>query len=276
MEITDSVSGYKHADLGNIKLAFTQVCKDELFPDVYFAANALYYVVSGTAILHTAHGKITTQKGEVVLIRQHSKINIKKEKDKSGDDFRSIIFYLFPDFVTDFLKIEKQKKLASGLTAEVIVLGNSRQFQHYCTSLTSLFEKNNSGDIIKERTFHALHLLLQQDLNFINFLAENSTPVKIDLYEFMIHNIFSNYSINEFAKLTGRSISAFKRDFKAIFNITPHQWLLDQRLDYAEKLLRKKRMKASDIYVMVGFNELSHFSSAFKKKKGFSPSQLST
>ena len=49
--INESVSDYKHIDLGNIKLAFTQVCRDELFTDVYFAANSLYYVESGGALL---------------------------------------------------------------------------------------------------------------------------------------------------------------------------------------------------------------------------------
>ncbi|HET6252962.1 MAG TPA: AraC family transcriptional regulator [Puia sp.] len=275
MRISESVSGYKHADLGNIKLAFTQICKDELFTDVYFAANALYFVVSGAAIIHTRQGKVNAKKGEAILIRQHSKIDIEKQKDTNGDDFKSIIFYLFPDFVDEFLKTKRPIKFSSGLTADVIQLKDSQLFRNFCMSLISLFDNKHDRVALKNKTFDALHILVQQDMDFTNFLAENSAPIKIDLYEFMIHNIFSNYSIDEFAKLTGRSISAFKRDFKTIFNITPHQWLLGQRLDYAEKILRTKTMKASDIYLMVGFNELSHFSAAFKKRKGFSPSQLS-
>ncbi len=110
MLIKKSISGYKHIDIGNIKIAFTQVCKDEIFKDVYFAANSLYYVESGSAILYNQKEKIKVKKGEIILIKQHSKLNIQKFKDKAGNDFKSIIFYLFPDFVTAFLKQTKQAK----------------------------------------------------------------------------------------------------------------------------------------------------------------------
>ncbi len=37
MLIRESISGNKHFDLGNIKVAFTRVCQEEIFRDVYFA-----------------------------------------------------------------------------------------------------------------------------------------------------------------------------------------------------------------------------------------------
>lgn len=275
MLIRKSILNYKHIDFGNIKLAFTQVCKEELFKDVYFAANSLYYVESGSAILHTLNERITIKKGEIVLIKQHSKLNIQKFKDKEGNDFKSIIFYLFPDFVTEFLKQTKQNKIQSNiLSSSIIHLGKHTHLKIFCESLLPLFDKQQlNNDLIKQKTFEALHHLSDQNKNFFSFLLENSKPIKIDLYEFMIHIAVYSYSVSDLAKLTGRSLSAFKRDFAVIFETTPHQWLLDKKIDYAEKLLKQK-MKASDIYIMLGFNELSHFSSAFKKKKGVSPTLL--
>jgi len=60
--IRQSTSGYKHFDLGNIKLAFTQVCEEEIFRDVYFAANSLYYVESGSAILSSDTNDVAIKK----------------------------------------------------------------------------------------------------------------------------------------------------------------------------------------------------------------------
>ncbi len=68
----------------------------------------------------------------------------------------------------------------------------------------------------------------------------------------MLHIEVNNYSVNELAELTGRSLSAFKRDFQDVFETTPHQWLLQRKIDYAEQLLVRKKMKASDIYFMLG------------------------
>ncbi len=264
-------------DLGNIKLAFTRVCQEELFKDVYFAANSLYYVESGTAQFHVDNKIVTVAKGEIFLIRQHSKVNIRKFKDKDETDFKSIIFYLFPDFVADFMKERKGLKTSSSLTAYIslIYLRKQQLLTGFCESLLPLFENPNlDRRDIRDKTFTVLDHLVQHNPKLLNFLAANSKPVKIDLYEFMIHIAVYNYSVNELATLTGRSLSAYKRDFYSVFETTPHQWLLQKRMDYAEQLLRVEKMKASDIYFMLGFNELSHFSAAFKKAKGLSPSQI--
>jgi len=279
MLIRESISGYKHLDLGNIKLAFTQVCQEEIFKDVYFAANSLYYVETGSAIIRSKEWEVKIKKGEIALIKQHSKLDIQKFKDEDGKDFKSIIFYLFPDFVTEFVKqtkeIEKIKNQPKPVTADIIHLGKHQLLKKFSESLLPLFENKQQGHSdIRERTFAALNHLSQCNKTLLHFLAVNNRPVKIDLYEFMIHIAVYNYSVNELAKLTGRSLSAFKRDFYEVFETTPHQWLLGKKIDYAEYLLKEKKMRASDFYFMIGFNELSHFSSAFKKVKGVAPSQL--
>jgi len=276
MLIRQSVSGYKHFDLGNIKLAFTQVCKEDIFKNVYFASNALYYVESGEAILYSAQDKVHIKIGEIAIIKQHSRLDIQKIKDKKGHDFKSIIFYLFPDFVTDFSKQTRlAKDKAISMTADIIHLGKQQSLKMFSESLLSLFEnKQLKSTDIKEKTFAALQYLLQHNKGLLHFLTAYNKPIKIDLYEFMMHIEVNNYSVQELAKLTGRSLSAFKRDFYEVFETTPHQWLLHRKIDYAEQVLKGKEMKASDIYFMLGFNELSHFSSAFKKVKGIAPSQL--
>ena len=276
MLVRQSISGYKHFDLGNIKLAFTQVCEEEIFRDVYFAANSLYYVESGSAILWSDHDEVKIKNGEIAIIKQHSKLDIQKFKDRSGKDFKSIIFYLFPDFVTEFAKKAKQAQAPGySITADIIHLGRQQPLKDFSESLLPLFElRQLKHSDIKEKTFSVLDYLSQHKGKLLQFLAANSKPIKMDLYEFMIHVELNNYSVSELAALTGRSLSAFKRDFYNVFETTPHQWLLQRKVDYAEQLLIRKKMKASDIYFMLGFKELSHFSAAFKKIKGIAPSQL--
>ena len=277
MLIRPSVSGYKHFDLGNIKLAFTQVCEEEIFRDVYFAATSLYYVECGNAVLRSDKNEIKIHKGEIAIIKQHSKLDIQKFKDKkSGKDFKSIIFYLFPDFVTQFVKQAKLPKENSDFNAiDIVHLGKQQKLKEFSESLLPLFEfKQLKRSEIEEKTFSVLKYLSHHNKTLLYFLSANSKPIKIDLYEFMINTSAYDYSVSELAKLTGRSLSGFKRDFHNIFETTPHQWVLNRKIDFAEQLLISKKMKASDIYFMLGFNELSHFSAAFKKIKGVSPSLL--
>jgi AraC-like DNA-binding protein len=90
----------------------------------------------------------------------------------------------------------------------------------------------------------------------------------------MNRNFRFNVSIERFAYMTGRSVSTFKRDFEKIFSDTPSHWLIQKRLQEAYFLLEKTGKKVSDTYLEVGFEDLSHFSFAFKKQFGVAPSEI--
>lgn len=115
-------------------------------------------------------------------------------------------------------------------------------------------------------------LLLRSLPELRNSLFDFSAPHKIDLEKFMLNNFRFNIPLDQFAQLTGRSLSAFKRDFRQVFGSAPRQWLQDKRLDTARYLIGPGKRKASEVYLEVGFQSLSHFSYAFKKKFGYPPS----
>lgn len=117
-------------------------------------------------------------------------------------------------------------------------------------------------------------VLLQTDSEVANILFDFSDPEKIDLEEFMLRNYKFNVCLERFAHLTGRSLSAFKRDFEKIFHATPIHWLVLKRLEEAFNLFNTENKRPSDIYLDLGFENFSYFSFAFKKLFGHSPTQL--
>ena len=78
-------------------------------------------------------------------------------------------------------------------------------------------------------------------------------------------------TMDKFGHLTGRSLNTFKRDFHKAFTTTPQKWLTQKRLELAHYHLAEKQRKPADIYLEVGFENLSHFSFAFKKYYGYPP-----
>lgn len=91
---------------------------------------------------------------------------------------------------------------------------------------------------------------------------------------FMNRNFRFNVSLERFAFMTGRSLSSFKRDFLKTFGVSPGNWLKKKRLDEAYFQISKQHQKPSDVYLEVGFEDLSHFSFAFKKEFGKTPTQI--
>jgi AraC-like DNA-binding protein len=90
----------------------------------------------------------------------------------------------------------------------------------------------------------------------------------------MKKNFHFNVQLDRFAYLTGRSLATFKRDFQRIFDISPSRWLIQKRLQEAYYQIKEKGKTPSEVYLEVGFEDLSHFSFAFKKQFGMPPSKV--
>ncbi|MEJ0056122.1 MAG: helix-turn-helix domain-containing protein [Bacteroidota bacterium] len=75
-----------------------------------------------------------------------------------------------------------------------------------------------------------------------------------------------NLPLEKFGYMTGRSLSTFNRDFRKTFSETPRKWLIKKRLEAAHYQITEHSRKPVEIYLEVGFEDLSHFSFAFKKQ----------
>lgn len=83
-----------------------------------------------------------------------------------------------------------------------------------------------------------------------------------------------NLPLEKFGRLTGRSLSIFRRDFMEIFHTTPQKWLIRKRLELAQYQIAEKHCKPIDMYLETGFENLPPFSYAFKKYFGYLPTDL--
>jgi AraC-like DNA-binding protein len=63
----------------------------------------------------------------------------------------------------------------------------------------------------------------------------------------------------------------FLRLFREAFNKTPHQYLVERRIEKAKELLSSQELRVTDICFEVGFQSLGSFSSLFHKTVGHPP-----
>ncbi|MEL6803791.1 MAG: AraC family transcriptional regulator, partial [Bacteroidota bacterium] len=80
--------------------------------------------------------------------------------------------------------------------------------------------------------------------------------------------------VEDFAYLTGRSLSTFRRDFKAAFGQAPRQWLRAKRLEHAYNIIAQGDQRVSDLAQAAGYENVSYFIREFRKQYGQSPKQL--
>jgi len=80
-------------------------------------------------------------------------------------------------------------------------------------------------------------------------------------------------TIKELAFLCNMSVSTFKRTFEKHYAESPIQWFQNKRLDYARYLLYFEKKTATEIYLEIGYENLSSFIQAYKIKFGITPKQ---
>ena len=87
----------------------------------------------------------------------------------------------------------------------------------------------------------------------------------------MDDNYCFNLALDAFAKLSNRSLSAFKRDFEKIYGMPPGKWLMGKRLNHALHLLTNMGKTVSEAAFESGFESPAHFSRSFRQRFGASP-----
>lgn len=85
---------------------------------------------------------------------------------------------------------------------------------------------------------------------------------------------FLSYNVADLCNLLHYSRMQLTRIFRDKFNTTPHRFLIDHKLRYAQNLLITTDMKIIDIAEFVGFTNLSSFNTYFKNAYGTTPGRF--
>lgn len=262
----------KTIDCGQLRIAASYQTNSSAERTIRLAYHTLIYVEKGS--LQLIHN------GKMATINAHEFFLVKK--------------YVYTTWITNWTEKEGCFKLTGFVFQEELMMkmelpvryvkdSNNWQFlslkanavlQGFIKSLDAYFE---AGKTIDPKIID----LKMQEV-FIGMIASCPQAAailsvhnygKADLLAFMPDQICHNISLDELARLSGRSLSVFKREFRQLYGVSPHKWISEQRLHLAKNMLLKTERKSSDFYTELGFQELSHFSRSFKKHFGQSPSE---
>ena len=241
-----------------------------------FIPNHVFsYQLSGSMTMNDGLREYVFEPGDFRFSRRNRLVKFVKTPPENGE-FKSVSVRLNQDILRNY-SLEQGYKAANHSEGDTITkLQPNALYKGFMESLLPYLQLNGIGDdrLASLKQQEAITLLLRMDPQLKDILFDFSEPGKIDLEAFMNKNFHFNVNLDRFAYLTGRSLATFKRDFEKIYHLTPSRWLQQRRLQEAHYLIKEKGKAASDIYLDLGFEDLSHFSFAFKKQYGLAPSRV--
>ena len=256
----------------NILFSCTGQARKDFEP--FVEDHALLFILNGEMIINDGFSVTNFTKGELGFISKNQLLKTQKIP-QDNKPFMGISILLPKEILFNYSKEHNIIPKGNYTGKPSFLLPHDSFLKSYFDSLIPYFE--NPDALTKKlatiKTIEAIELLLTKT-SMQNILFNFDEDFKIDLEAYMNKNYMHNIPLEQFAKLTGRSISTFKRDFQSIFNETPNKWLIKKRLDLAHFLISKKHQKPTDVYFDVGFVNFSHFSRTFKSEFGVNPSAI--
>lgn len=249
-------------------------CYEDSFfkSDIMFEHHMLIWFISGETKIVQADATYLFKKGDIFLIPRNQLATI-INYPKDGQPHKTVVMHLTTTRLRDFYaKLDIKPKTIS---QKIYTFHHHPLLESCLASLIPYFDMQElPGDIASLKITEAISILRTLDKEVDHVLANFEEPGKIDLAAYMEKNFMFNLPLEKFGYLTGRSLTTFKRDFSKLFHTTPQRWLTQKRLELAHYQFVEKKKKAIDVCYEVGFENLSHFSYAFKKQFGYTPTDL--
>jgi AraC-like DNA-binding protein len=236
--------------------------------------HALVYVFAGTLELAYDDQVRRFAPGTTLLIPRNQLGRMAKLPSED-EPFRSLSI-LFPEQLLKKFYANKGDNPAEGKFKGGLVLEKHPLLESLFGSLVPYFEMRDElpSDLAEIKIAECLTVLNVVNPDVKRVLSAFDEPGKVNLADFMEQHFLYNLPLEKFGYLTGRSLSSFKKDFQKVFQTTPGRWLTRKRLEHAHYQLAVNQRKPAEIFIDAGFENLSHFSFAFKKHFGYNPTEV--
>jgi AraC family transcriptional regulator len=93
----------------------------------------------------------------------------------------------------------------------------------------------------------------------------------VQVLDYINEYLGQDIKLTDLAALVDMSQFHFSHRFKQAIGVSPYQYLLQQRVERAKKLLKQTERSIMDIALECGFSSYSHLSKQFRQLTGITP-----
>ncbi len=238
-----------------------------------------------TTVLDGKSDGIVVSKGQ-----QNFKYDPNHEFSHWGDaetSYHIVHFSIDPDYFISFLPQEERwaDQLMNSILKRERVIGENPAYislqQH--KAIQNLFDCPMSGkmaQILMETSviqivLWQLHALFRDTAGTrVSGITQRDRDVAVALKEYLTTTFLEDHSLTSLARHFGVNANKLMYVFKNVFSVSIFEYIGDLKMEYAMRLIREDRKFVTEAARILGYKNPHHFSAAFKKKFGLSPSAV--
>jgi AraC-like DNA-binding protein len=121
---------------------------------------------------------------------------------------------------------------------------------------------------------HSCMALEQSETLNNNWLKEDDKIKIAEAKSILLNQLHEAVPIKTLSKRVGINENYLKRGFKEMYGTTIYQCFQEERMKHAAHVLKTQQSSVKDVAINLGYANMSHFSTAFKKVVGLNPCEL--
>lgn len=239
-------------------------------------SHLITYVVNGKKDWLSTDKTHQLRAGDALFVRK----GVYTTRQYFEEEYCVMLFFVSDRFIRKFI-VENgflNKHAATGSKQKnLFEIGVNDSFKSLIESMFYYFKKGGDlpGSLIEIKFKELLFTIALNPENkeLMRFLQTIDPNTKADIEQVMSEHFLYDLNMEAFAKLCGRSLSAFKRDFMHDLQTTPSRWLMNRRLEHATTLLVGTKLNVNEVCYESGFKNPSHFIRSFKRRYNTTPNQ---
>jgi YesN/AraC family two-component response regulator len=223
--------------------------------------------------------------GESVIVPDHEEMVIDFPEANQQNPTQCIALAVQADILQDTLNLlnEKYPKVEKDDSWKIDLscfhLQNTLEIKTTIDRLLSVSTENNAAkDVLVDFTLKELLIRLMQTqarkLILDSYYKNTNTNRFAFVVEYIKSHIHEDITIDKLSNLCYMSKPNFFRCFKREFGISPVDFIIQERIKAAKKLLKDMNVTISQACYSVGINNLSYFFKLFKRIEGITPNEF--
>jgi len=244
--------------------------------NIFLTENVLVLVLKGYKHLYIGEQTVEVTAHDVIFLKKG--IYAMAEYFEGAEGFEAVLLFLNPKLLQEIAAEHGLKSSGNALEASYLKIRSNAAIDSYKSQMAQYFTDQSLHDksilLLKQKEI-LLYILktvpYPQTAPFWDSVMPASSE---NLTGIINRHLFENLSLKEYADLSNRSLSSFKRDFSQAYGLPPKKWINQKKLEYSCLLLKNTQERISDISEKCGFESLSYFTQTFRKAFHKTPSEF--